>query len=294
MSRPTVSFELAGGNDYTLRCGRGELIDFERPKVMGIINVTPDSFYSGSRVAGEEPGRRCEEMLRDGVDMIDVGGYSSRPGCEDVSPDEEWHRLREGLSLIREVAGDEVIISVDTFRSDVARRCVEEFGVNIINDISGGMEDEEMFGTVAQLGVAYVLMHLRGTVRTMAQYTDYEDVTAEVIGDLAFKLARLRQLGVADVIVDPGFGFSKTIEGNFELMKNLPEFQRLGCPVLAGISRKSMIWKSLGITPEDSLNGTTALNMASLLGGADILRVHDVKAAVETVELFMKIRGTGV
>ncbi|MDE5843151.1 MAG: dihydropteroate synthase [Muribaculaceae bacterium] len=294
MSRPTVSFELAGGNDYTLRCGRGELIDFERPKVMGIINVTPDSFYSGSRVAGEEPGRRCEEMLRDGVDMIDVGGYSSRPGCEDVSPDEEWRRLREGLSLIREVAGDEVIISVDTFRSDVARRCVEEFGVNIINDISGGMEDEEMFGTVAQLGVAYVLMHLRGTVRTMAQYTDYEDVTAEVIGDLAFKLARLRQLGVADVIVDPGFGFSKTIEGNFELMKNLPEFQRLGCPVLAGISRKSMIWKSLGITPEDSLNGTTALNMASLLGGADILRVHDVKAAVETVELFMKIRGTGV
>ncbi|MDE6810915.1 MAG: dihydropteroate synthase [Muribaculaceae bacterium] len=277
--------------DYrTIRCGGGRLIDFGRPKIMGILNVTPDSFYIKSRVEGEELRRRCLSMIADGASILDVGGYSSRPGCVDVSADEEWHRLRDGLTIIREAVGKDVIISVDTFRSEIARKSVSEFGVGIINDISGGTADPDMFGTVAELGVGYVLMHMRGNARTMMEFTDYSDVTSEVIGDLAFKLAGLRQLGVADVIVDPGFGFSKTTEGNFELMRNLPEFGRLGCPVLVGISRKGMIWKSLGVTPEESLNGTTALNMAALMGGADILRVHDVKAAAETVELYMRIK----
>lgn len=278
----------------TLRCGCGELIDFARPKVMGIINATPDSFYSGSRVAGsEEVANRCEAMIEEGVSIIDVGGYSTRPGSVDVGIEEEWRRLESVFRIIRPlVEAGGLLMSVDTFRSEIARRSVEEFGVNIINDISGGKGDSEMFATVADLKIGYVLMHILGDPSSMMELTDYKDVTSDVIRDLAFRIAELRQLGVADVIVDPGFGFSKTTEDNFRLMRDLPEFECLGCPLMVGISRKSMIWKSLGITPEESLNGTTALNMVALMGGADILRVHDVKAAMETVELYMRLQNS--
>lgn len=276
----------------TLRCGSGRLIEFRRPKIMGILNVTPDSFYSGSRVAdSRDLARRCESMIESGAEILDIGAYSTRPGCAEISLDEEWNRLEPSLATAREVANGAAILSVDTFRSEIARRSVEEFGVGIINDISGG-EDPSMFGEIARLGVGYVLMHIKGTTRDMMEHTDYEDVVAEVIGFLARRLAELRSLGVADVIIDPGFGFSQTIAGNYTLMRNLPEFRMLGCPILAGISRKSMLWKVLGITPEESLNATTALNMAALMGGAAILRVHDVKEAAETIEIFMNLKGS--
>lgn len=263
----------------------GALRDFTPAWVMGIINATPDSFYAGSRTP-EASGiaGRATAMLADGADCLDVGGYSSRPGCADISPEEEYSRLAMALEQVRRVS-EEAVVSVDTFRASVARRCVEEWGVQIINDISGGDMDPEMFSTVADLGVAYVLMHMRGTPQTMTGLTDYSDVTAEVISDLAFKLARLRQAGVADVIIDPGFGFAKTVEQNFEMLARLRDFQALGCPVLAGISRKTMIWRTLGCTPEESLNGTTVLNTLALDRGASILRVHDVKAAREAVLL---------
>lgn len=227
---------------------------------------------------------RALRMIEEGADFLDIGGYSSRPGCDDVSAEEEYSRLAMALEQVRGVAPD-AVISVDTFRASVARRCVEEWNVQIINDIGGGTLDPDMFATVAELGVAYVLMHMRGTPETMTSMTDYADVTAEVVSDLAFKLAELHQLGVADVIVDPGFGFAKTMEQNFELLGHLEEFRILDCPVLAGLSRKSMIWRTLGCTPEESLNGTTVLNTLALDRGASILRVHDVKAAREAVAL---------
>lgn len=270
-----------------MRCGRGELIDRERPMVMGIVNATPDSFYSGSRTPDlPELIERARRLMEEGADCLDVGGYSSRPGCVDISAEEEWTRLDVALGAIRAWIGEDVLISVDTFRADVARKSVEKYGVGIINDISGGAGDAEMFRTIAELRVGYVLMHMRGTPQTMTSLTDYEDVTADVLRSLAFKLSELRQLGVADVIIDPGFGFAKNVEQNFRLLKDLREFKALGCPLLAGLSRKSMIWKTLKATPEESLNGTTALNMAALMNGADILRVHDVKEANETITLF--------
>ncbi|MDE6271419.1 MAG: dihydropteroate synthase [Muribaculaceae bacterium] len=274
-----------------LRCGRGNLIVRERPMVMGIVNATPDSFYSGSRTPDlPDLIERSRRMMEEGADCLDVGGYSSRPGCADISADVEWARLDASLGAIRAWIGDDVLLSVDTFRADVARRCVEKYGVGIINDISGGMGDPEMFPTVADLKVGYVLMHMRGTPQTMTSMTEYDDVTAEVLRDLAFKLSELRQLGVADVIIDPGFGFAKTTEQNFRLLKELKEFKVLGCPILVGLSRKSMIWRSLGSTPEESLNGTTALNMAALMNGADILRVHDAREAKETISLFESMK----
>lgn len=267
-------------------CINGALHDFSPAWVMGIINATPDSFYSGSRTPHADAiASRARRLLEEGADCIDIGGYSSRPGAADVSADEEYSRLSTALEQVRRVRED-AIISVDTFRASVARRCVEDWGVQIINDISGGTLDPEMFATVAGLGVAYVLMHMRGTPQTMSGLTAYGDVTAEVISDLAFKLADLRQAGVADVIVDPGFGFAKTVEQNFELLRRLDEFNILGCPLLAGVSRKSMIWRTLGCTPEESLNGTTVLNTMALERGASILRVHDVRAAREAVILY--------
>lgn len=276
----------------SIRIG-GELRDFSRPWVMGIINATPDSFFSGSRTpdAGSIK-ERSERMVAEGVDCFDVGGYSSRPGAEDISPDEEKRRLGVALEVLRS-NWPEIPVSVDTFRADVARWAVRDFQVDIINDIAGGILDEEMFSTVAELNVAYVLMHMRGNPATMQQLCDYSDVTAEVVSDLAFKLNELRLLGVADVIIDPGFGFAKTTEQNFELLAHLEDFKILDAPILAGLSRKSMIWRSLHLTPIDSLNGTTALNMVSLLNGADILRVHDVKEARQTVDLFLNIRNAG-
>lgn len=268
---------------------RGRLVELRRPTVMGIVNITPDSFYSGSRTEqADEIARRVDSLLDNGADWIDVGGYSSRPGGADISADKEYSRLERALEVIRREHPD-TIISVDTFRADVARKCVENWGVEIINDISGGKLDTEMWDTVADLRCVYVLMHMRGTPSTMQELTDYKDVTADVISELAFSLDELRQKGVADVIIDPGFGFAKNTEQNFRILRDLDEFRVLGCPILAGISRKSMIWRTLDSTPEESLNGTTALNMACLMKGASILRVHDAKEASECVRLFEAI-----
>ncbi len=229
-------------------------------------------------------------MLDEGADMIDIGGYSSRPGADDISPEEELERLRTGLKIIAEEAPD-MIVSVDTFRADVARRCVEECGAHIINDNSGGDLDSDMFTTVASLHVPYILMHMRGTPATMTRLTDYECVTADVIKDLQAKACKLRLLGVNDIIIDPGFGFSKTVEQNYELMRNLNEFINMNFPILVGISRKSMIYRLLGTSAEEALNGTTVLNTMAALQGSHILRVHDVKAAVETVKIVAATTG---
>lgn len=271
----------------------GNLMDFRSPKVMGIVNVTPDSFYGGSRVeTAEAVRRRVAEMRRDGADIIDIGGFSSRPGASDVSPEEEYNRLAGGLEAVR-IEWPEAIVSVDTFRAEVARRCVEEWDVAIVNDIGGGTLDPDMWDTVAELGVTYVLMHMRGTPATMTGLSDYGDVTAEVLSDLAFKLAKLREAGVADVIIDPGFGFAKTVEQNYRLLADLREFRVLGAPLLAGLSRKTMIWKTLGVTADEARDGTIALDTVALMNGADILRVHDVRPAAETIKLLEQLPSNG-
>jgi len=263
----------------------GRLFPFDRPKVMGIINVTPDSFYAGSRADSEAILRdKIKSYLEGGVDIFDIGGCSTRPGADEVSAAEEYRRLAPALEMIRDEAPD-IPVSVDTWRAEVARKCVENFNIDIINDISGGTMDEDMWAVVAELKKAYVLMHMRGIPATMQQLTDYDDVSAEVLQDLAFKTASLRQLGVADIIIDPGFGFAKDTDQNFRLLADLKAFREIGTPLLVGISRKTMIWKTLGITPDEAGNGTTVLNTIALLNGADILRVHDVKAAVEAVKL---------
>lgn len=261
-------------------------MDFCRPRIMGIINVTPDSFYSAGRMGNaDEVKRKVAGMRSDGADIIDIGGCSTRPGCATASAYQESERLKWGLEAVRET-WPEAIVSVDTFRASIARMCVEEFGANIINDISGGMLDPAMWETVANLKVPYVLTHTRGTPATMQELTDYADVTADVLLDLVEKCDKLHQLGVADVILDPGFGFAKTVEQNFKLLAELKSFTAARLPVLAGVSRKGMIWKTLGCTPAEALNGTTVLNTMALMNGANILRVHDVKQAAEVVKLF--------
>ncbi len=267
---------------------RGFLRDFRRPWVMGILNVTTDSFYSGCRVADEDALRGRIRAIRDeGADCIDIGACSTRPGSNPVSRDVEAERLLRAIAVTREEWSD-AVISVDTFRADVARDCVEA-SADIINDISGGLLDEEMFDTVARLKVPYVLTHTRGTPATMQTLTDYDDVVADVITELAFRVRSLRERGVCDIIVDPGFGFAKTPEQNYQLMAALGEICGMDLPVLAGVSRKSMIWKPLGITPEEALPGTIALNTYALMQGADIIRVHDVAAAVQTRDVAMNI-----
>lgn len=270
---------------YTLTI-KGEKRAIVKPWVMGILNVTPDSFYSGSRMGVDEMriGERVEEILKEGGDIIDIGAYSTRHNADDISPEEEYSRLKIGLNVIKNIDAN-AIVSVDTFRADVARRCVEEFGVDIVNDVSGGTLDDEMFATVANLKVPYILMHMRGTPATMQQLTEYNDVTRDVIDDLHKKKCALNDLGIDDVIIDPGFGFSKTVEQNFEMLNRLEDFKQLDAPLLVGVSRKSMIFRTLGCTPVESLNGTTVINTISLLKGAHILRVHDVKEAVEVCKL---------
>ena len=263
---------------------RGNLIEFNRPAVMGIVNVTPDSFFAGSRVPADSVTARVSEMMAQGADIIDLGGYSSRPGADTVTAEEELARLVPAIAAIRERFPD-IPVSVDTFRADVARECIAQ-GAGIINDIGGGDLDPEMFGTIADLRVPYILVHMRGTPATMQSLTYYDDVVADVLRDLAFKTDRLHQLGVNDVIIDPGFGFAKTVDQNYRLLAALGMFREIGCPVLAGVSRKTMIWKELGIHPDEALNGTTAINMIALMNGADILRVHDVRECAETVRLF--------
>lgn len=268
----------------------GRLMDFSTPKVMGIINVTPDSFYSASRVASAgDVAARARRMLEEGADILDVGAYSTRPGASPVSADEEYSRLAPALEAIRSEA-PEAVISVDTFRGDVARKVVEGWGVQIINDIGGGTLDPAMWPTVADLKVAYVLMHTRGTPATMRSLTDYEDVVADVLSDLARKADTLHAAGVCDVILDPGFGFAKTVEQNFRLLDSLDLFCATGMPVLAGMSRKTMIWKTLGCTPEESLPGTISLHTVALMKGADIIRVHDVAPAADSVRLIARLR----
>ena len=262
---------------------RGRLLSLSRPKVMGIINVTPDSFHAASR-AGDNAAGIARRMLDDGADILDIGGYSTRPGAAPVSPDEEYDRLAPALESIRRDCPD-AIMSVDTFRAVVAN-----FGVDIINDIGGGTLDPDIIPAVAELQVPYVLMHLRGTPATMQQLTQYDDVAADVLQDLAFKVADCRQAGIADVIVDPGFGFAKTTDQNYRLLAALDLFHSLNCPVLAGISRKTMLWKPLDITPAEAGDATVAADAFALMLGADIIRVHDVKPAVQTCRLFDLLR----
>ena len=261
---------------------RGRVVEFDHPQIMGIVNVTPDSFYAGSRTGDSvSVARRVEKMIADGADWIDIGAYSSRPGALEVTDEEEIRRLRLGMEALRKVDSD-IFVSVDTFRAEVADIAVKELGADMINDISGGTLDSDMFAVVAETGVPYVLMHMRGTPSSMQAMTDYTDVTADVLADLQVKLSRLRAMGVADVVVDPGFGFAKTLEQNYTLMRDLGMFGLLDCPVLVGVSRKSMIYRLAGKTPDESLFGTVALNALALERGAAFLRVHDVAAAYDT------------
>ena len=269
---------------------RGRLVEIDRPWVMGIVNVTPDSFYSGSRATDELTlVGRVRQLIADGADVLDIGACSTRPGSQSVDAQAEMDRLQWALGIIRREAPG-VILSVDTYRADVARRCVEDWGVDIINDISGGTIDDKMFATVAGLHVPYVLMHMRGTPDTMSSLTDYDNVTADVLEWMARRVDDMRQMGVADIIADPGFGFAKTVEQNYELLARLEAFHALNAPLLVGVSRKRMIYTPLDCTADEALNGTTVINTLALERGAHILRVHDVRAAVEAVKLVSLMR----
>lgn len=269
---------------------RGNLIDLSVPKVMGIINITPDSFYKGSRVFTEEEIiKTTARMIEEGADILDIGGYSSRPGAEEIRQEEERIRVIGALKIIsREFP--EAVISIDTFRSGIAAEAVLEYGAGMINDISGGEADGKMFHIVEKLQVPYIMMHMQGVPGTMQENPVYDDVVADVLRWFGERIFRLQSMGVNDIILDPGFGFGKTAAHNFELLRNLGDFSIAGLPVLVGVSRKSMIWKTLGITPDEALNGTSVLNTAALLNGADILRVHDVKEAVQAVKLTEKLK----
>ena len=269
---------------HTLRINN-QLTTLDRPLVMGILNVTPDSFFAASRTSAtdaEQLHLRVRNMLDEGADIIDIGAYSTRPGADEVSADEEMRRLATALNIVRQEAPD-AWLSVDTFRAEIAQNCVRDYGVNLVNDISGGTLDRAMFHTVARLGVPYVLMHLQGTPRTMQLNPHYDDPVAEVIEWLARRAQRLRELGAHDIILDPGFGFGKTLEHNYTLLDKLDYFHELELPLLVGVSRKSMIYRLLETDPDRALNGTTVVNTIALLKGAHILRVHDVRAAVEAV-----------
>lgn len=279
---------MKGLVSYTLNV-RGRLLDLSEPLVMGILNVTPDSFYAESRMKTEEAiRRRVRQIVEEGGSMIDVGAYSSRPGADDVSADEEMARLKRGMKIVREEA-PEIPVSVDTFRADVAKMCIEELGADIINDISGGELDKEMFHTVAKLGVPYILMHMKGTPQTMQEAPHYDDLMKEVMLYFSEKIQQLRDLGQKDIILDPGYGFAKTLDHNYELLVHQEMLSIFELPLLVGVSRKSMIYKLLGCTPDEALNGTTALNTIALQKGASILRVHDVKEAVEVVRIVTKL-----
>ena len=262
---------------------RGRLVEIDKPLVMGIINATPDSFYSDSRMLdAHDIACKANEMAQQGADIIDLGACSTRPGAQVVDASEEIMRLNVAVKAVRQAVGSEMLLSVDTFRASVARHCVEELGVDIINDISGGDLDPLMHSTVAQLQVPYVVMHMRGTPATMQQFTNYDgDVAAVVLEELARKVDALHQCGINDVIADPGFGFAKTVEQNYRIMSQLEVFHALDVPLLVGISRKSMIQRVLNCDAAHALNGTTTLNTIALMKGAHILRVHDVRAAVE-------------
>ncbi|AYQ36318.1 dihydropteroate synthase [Runella sp. SP2] len=268
----------------------GKLLDLSTPQVMGILNVTPDSFFSGSRVLQiEDAYKKADKMLSEGASMLDIGGHSTRPGADAVSEEEELNRVLPVVEMLRK-RFPEAIISIDTFRASVARKSIEA-GAHIINDIAGGNLDPLMFETVAELNVPYVLMHSRGTPQTMKELNQYDDLVTDVLRELQAKIYQLRQLGVKDIVADMGFGFAKNADQNYVLLRELRAFEALEVPLLVGVSRKSMIWRKLEITPEQSLNATTALNMVALLNGANILRVHDVKEAIEVVKLIRLLQG---
>lgn len=273
----------------TLNC-KGQLIDLSNPKVMGILNVTPDSFYDGGKNdSAQIIIDKIEKMLRDGATFIDIGAYSSKPNAAFVSEEEELQRI---VPVIEMLVGlfPAILISVDTFRSKVAKASIEA-GAALVNDISAGNLDEKMLQTVADLRVPYIMMHMKGDPKTMQSLADYKDIIKELLFYFSERISKARSLGISDIIVDPGFGFAKTLEQNFDVIHKLELFQMLDLPLLSGISRKSMIYKALGTTPQESLNGTTFLNTISLMKGASILRVHDVKEAVECVKLFEKLNG---
>ncbi|MCQ2974420.1 MAG: dihydropteroate synthase [Bacteroidales bacterium] len=267
---------------------KGQIIDFSVPKIMGIVNITPDSFFQNSRCNSEkEIISRVSQMISDGANFIDIGAYSTRPGCDFVSEDDEICRIKFALNIISKEFPN-ALISIDTYRSKVAKISVEEYGASLINDISAGQLDNEMFNTIANLKIPYIAMHMQGNPQNMNKFINYNNFIKDIIEYFSDKINHLKNLGVNDIIIDPGFGFSKTIDQNYELLNNLSEFKILECPILVGISRKSMIYKFLETSPENSLNGTSILNTISVIKGADILRVHDVKQAYEVVKLCKK------
>jgi dihydropteroate synthase len=268
---------------YQLNCG-GKLVDLSQPKVMGIMNITPDSFYDGSRaMQADVVLNKAEKMLGEGATFLDLGGHSTRPNAPAVSEAEEADRVLPAVALIIKNF-PEALISIDTFRASIAKQAVAA-GAALINDVSGGLMDTQMYATVAQLQLPYILMHMRGTVNTMAQHTHYQNISLDILSELQPKVQQLRALGVKDIIIDLGFGFSKTADQNYELLQNMEAFKILGCPMLTGLSRKSMIWRKLNIEPSQALNGSTVLNTVALLKGSNLLRVHDVKEAMEAIHL---------
>lgn len=270
---------------------RGKLVEFVKPAVMGIINATPDSFYEGSRVSGTEHIlEQATAMLAAGADIIDIGGQSTRPGSDVISPEEELERVIPGIEAIRN-RFPEALISIDTYYGKVAEEAVKA-GASMVNDVSAGMMDEKMIATVAALGVPYCAMHMKGTPQTMNKMAEYDNIITEVLDFLSRRVDECRRAGIKDVIIDPGFGFAKQSEHNFRLLAGLHAMKIIGCPLLVGLSRKSMVYKTLGTTPAEALNGTTALHMLALLQGADILRVHDVKEAREAITLFEEYKKT--
>lgn len=269
---------------------KGQLLGLSTPLVMGILNVTPDSFYAGSRMQTEaDIAVRAQQIVDEGAAIIDMGAYSSRPNAEHISAEEEMSRLRIGLEIVNRNHPD-AIVSVDTFRAEVAERCVADYGVAIVNDISAGAMDSMMFETIARLGVPYIMMHIQGTPQSMQQQPHYENLMRDLFLYFAKRVQQLRHLGVKDMIIDPGFGFGKTLEHNYELMNQLEEFKIFELPLLVGVSRKSMIYQLLGSTPQDALNGTTVLHTIALTKGANLLRVHDVRQAVEAVLITEKLK----
>ncbi len=273
---------------FTLNCN-GKLIRLDTPKVMAIINLTPDSFYQGNRFFDPEVAiSQIKKAVADGADMIDLGACSTRPGADIISEDEEWNRLEPVLKLTRKLF-PEMIISIDTFRSSIAHKAVKLYAAEIINDISGGSLDNKMFETIGKLKVPYILMHMRGTPQTMQNQTQYNDLMKEVLFFFSGAVKSLTESGAHDIIIDPGFGFAKDLDQNYELLARLEELKILEKPILCGLSRKSMIYKLLGSSPSEALNGTTVLNTLALQKGASILRVHDVKEAVETLKIFNQL-----
>jgi len=273
----------------SIMCGKNS-ISFDKPLVMGILNLTPDSFFDGGQyIDTDSILKRAKQIVDEGADIIDLGAYSTRPGAEDIDVEEEWRRMQPALACIRKELPN-TILSIDTFRSELIKRAINEFGACVVNDISGGTLDDKMFETIAELQVPYIMMHIKGTPQSMQTQTVYKDLMGELLEFFKDRVKQLNDLGAKDIIIDPGFGFAKTLEHNYEIMANLKEFNSLNVPLLIGVSRKSMIYKLLGGEAKDSLNGTTALNMVALIGGANILRVHDVKEAVECVNLYNKMQ----